>query len=228
MTLGPHEMQLVVDVPVSGTVSRHDDFDLYRPEGADHPLPAVVLVPGPVPPTLPVRPRQFPIFTGYGQLLAGRGVAAAVADVPFHNPRDWAQASRALSGVIESVRAHDAVDADRIAVWAFSAGALLVDSWFSDSPPWLRCLALSYPMLGPTADKLAPGRPLVLTRVGLESPQLQPVVDRFLSRAADTGTAVTVIDVPNGRHSFDILDPTEESRQAIHQALDLVVTHLTG
>jgi hypothetical protein len=32
------------------------------------------------------------------------------------------------------------------------------------------------------------------------------------------------VDVPNGHHSFDIVDDSDESRRAIVRALDLVVT----
>lgn len=227
MAMRPHEMQFVVDVPATGTMTRHADFDVYRPAGADRPRPAVVLVPGPMPADLPVRPRAWPLFVGYGHLLASRGVVAAVVEMPYHNPREWSQVSEALPGIVESVRGLDEVDADRVAVWAFSGGALLVGWWFPESPPWLRCLALTYPLLGPSADQLAPGRPLVLTRVGLESPELQATVDGFLNRAAETGTAVEVIDVPNGHHGFDVADHTDESRHAVHAAADLVVEHLT-
>lgn len=227
MAVAPHEMEFVVDAPASDTVRRHDDFDAYLPEGAG-PFPAVVVVPGPSPAVYPVRPRDWPLFAGYGRLLASRGVAVAVVDMPYHNPREWSPVSEALPGIVESVRGLDEVDADRIAVWAFSGGALLVGWWFPDSPAWLRCLALTYPMLGPTADQLAPGRPLVLTRVGLESPELQATVDSFLSRAKETDTSVHVIDVPNGHHGFDVADHTDESRHAVLEATDLVVGHLAG
>jgi dienelactone hydrolase len=227
MAQAPHELEFVVDTPAAGPARRHDDFDVYLPEGAG-PFPAVVIVPGPSPAVYPVRPRDWPLFTGYGRLLASRGVVAAVVDMPYHSPREWSPASEALPGIVESVRGLDEVDADRIAAWAFSGGGLLVGKWFADSPPWLRCLALTYPLVGPSADQLAPGRPLVLTQVGLESPELQATVDHFLSRAAETGTAVHVIDVPNGHHGFDVADHTEESRHAVRTAVDLVVEHLSG
>jgi dienelactone hydrolase len=221
MTQGPHELPFVVEAPTSGTVTEHDDFDVYRPDGAG-PLPAVVIVPGPVPEDSPVRPRRWPLFAGYGRLLADRGVAAAVLDLPYHSPAQWPRI--ALPEVVESVRALDVVDADRIAVWAFSGGGLLVGRWLAESPSWLRCLALTYPLLA--ADVVLPGRPLVLTRVGNERPEIQPTVDDFLSRAEVTGTAVRVIDVPHGQHGFDIVDHTDESRHAVLEAVDLVVGNL--
>jgi hypothetical protein len=32
-----------------------------------------------------------------------------------------------------------------------------------------------------------------------------------------------IIDVPNGEHSFDLLDPTDESRKAVECAVDAVL-----
>ena len=77
MAMAPHEMEFVVDAPASGTVRRHDDFDVDLPEAAGA-LPAVVIVPGPSPAVYPVRPRDWPLFTGYGRLLASRGVGVPV------------------------------------------------------------------------------------------------------------------------------------------------------
>jgi hypothetical protein len=226
MTL-PHELKFVVDVPATATVTRHDDFDLYRPQG-DGPLPAAVIVPGPAPAAYPIRPRDWPVYVGYGQLMAKRGVLTAILDLPYHNVTQWQEVSPALPGLVESVRGLDEVAADRVGIWAFSGGTLLVGSWFPESPPWLRCLALTYPLLGPPAAQLRPGRPLVLTRVGKEAPEPLAEVDRFLERAATTGTSVDLIDVPNGHHGFDAFDHTEESRRAVLEAVDRVAGYVSS
>jgi acetyl esterase/lipase len=222
----------VLDVPVTGMVTRHDEFDIYRPDGADQSLPTVVFVPGPMPAEFPARPRTWPVYEGYGRLMAGRGVIAVVPDLRYYAIDQWPQAAEDLLAVIESVRALEAVDAGRIAVWAFSAGGLLVGRWLGQSPQWLRCLALNYPLLAMPADPaeqaaaVQPGRPLVLTRVGRESPGIQATVDGFLSAAARTGAVVDVVEVPDGRHGFDMLDHTEASRRAVTAATDLVMDHL--
>jgi hypothetical protein len=38
---------------------------------------------------------------------------------------------------------------------------------------------------------------------------------------------VEVVDVPHGQHGFDALDHTDESREAVNRALDLVLDALT-
>jgi dienelactone hydrolase len=222
MAQAPHELEFVVEVPFAGTVSQHADFDVYRPEGAGAPLPAVIIVPGPSPAVYPIRPTHWPVYQGYSRLVANRGVVGVILDQPFHAPSLWAEPAEALPGLVESVRELDGVDADRIAVWAFSGGALLVGEWLAKSPEWLRCLALTYPLLN-EPEAVRPGRPLVLTRVGRELPERQVTVDRFLA----TGVDVRVVDVPDGQHGFDVLDHTEQSRHAVLEATDLVLGHLS-
>jgi dienelactone hydrolase len=229
---GPHELPFVLDVPVTARVTRHHDFDIYLPDGENKSLPAVVFVPGPMPAEFPAPPRAWPLYAGYGQLMVSRGVIAVVPDLHFYTVGHWQEASEHLTDVVGSVRALEAVDADRVAVWAFSGGGLLVGRWLAHSPAWLRCLALTYPLLAVPADPaeqagaVQPGRPLVLTRVGRESASIQATVDAFLSSAASTATFVDIVEVPDGRHGFDMVDQTEASRRAVIEATDLVIDHL--
>ncbi|MCS7478066.1 hypothetical protein ACFFQW_13655 [Umezawaea endophytica] len=217
----PHEMEFVVEAPFSGAVEQRDGYDLYLPPGVKKPVPAVVVVPGPAPARYPFRPRQWPVYQGYSRLVAARGVAGVVVDQPYHSVEDVAEQAEVVARVVEAVRAADEVDGDRVAVWAFSGGALLVGRWLGESPEWLRCLAFSYPLLG-SADEVRPGRPLVVTRVGLELPERQVTVDRLLEQAPDA----QVVEVPDGQHAFDVLDHTEQSRNAVEQAVGLVLGHL--
>ncbi|MET1072748.1 MAG: hypothetical protein ABWY11_08905 [Umezawaea sp.] len=223
MAQAPHELEFVVGTPFTGTTGQVDGYDAYLPPDADGPLPAVVVVTGPSPAVYPIRPREWPVYQGYARLLAERGVVAVIADPPYHSPAAWPDASADVAKAVEAVRAADGVDADRVALWAFSGGALLTGRWLAESPGWLRCLALSYPMMNP-ADAVAPGRPIVLTRVGLETAELQTTVDAFLAGGVDAH----VVHVPDGRHTFDVLDHTEQSRNAVVEAVDLVVGHLTA
>jgi probable phosphoglycerate mutase len=222
----PHELDFVVSVPVSGTVTENPRFDLYLPADADGPRPAVIIVPGAIPAEYPSRPRRWPAYRGYGRLLANRGAVGVVVDQPYHDFSQVPALAEDLAALVASVRALDEVDADRIAVWAFSGGAMLTDRWLADSPDWLRCLALTYPVWE-TPPAVRPGRPVVLTRVGKELAERQAVVDRFLADAAAGEVAVTVIDVPDGQHGFDVLDHTERSERAVLDAAGFVVERLS-
>jgi hypothetical protein len=45
--------------------------------------------------------------------------------------------------------------------------------------------------------------------------------------AHSCGARLKIIDVPDGRHGFDMLDHTDESREAVSRAFDTVLAALT-
>src|SRR5690348_15975827 len=114
MTQWPHQMEFVLSVPEAGAVREHAGFELYLPAGAGGPLPAVVVVPGAITAQYPIRPWKWPVYTGYGRLLASRGVAAAVVNLPFHDTSDAPGLVDTMAGLVASVRELPEVDADRI------------------------------------------------------------------------------------------------------------------
>jgi hypothetical protein len=67
---------------------------------------------------------------------------------------------------------------------------------------------------------------VVLTRVGLERPELAEAVEEFVTAAGKAHANLEIVDVQGGHHGFDIIDRTDESRAAEREGLDLVVTHL--
>ncbi|MFC4035700.1 alpha/beta hydrolase [Streptomyces polygonati] len=216
--------------------------DLYPPDaGTDGPRPAVLFVHGgPVPPDRRPTPRDWPAFVGYARYAASQGVFGVTLDHRLHGLGDFGRAAEDLAEAVELVRADPRVDADRIALWHFSAGGLLATDWLAAPPPWLRCLAASYPVLAPppnwglaesrfrpSAAVRGAGRlPIVLTRVGLESPEIAATVEEFLTAAEDSGAGVELIDVPLAHHGFETLDHTDETRRAVRAAFRSVLAHL--
>lgn len=228
-------------LPVEEIVpEHHDPIDLYLPAG-DGPHPAIVFVHGgPVPPEMTPSPRHWPMFRGYGALTAGRGAVGAVVDHPLRTPADYPASEAALRAALDTIRADPRVDPDRIAVWFFSGGSMLA-AWLLRQPPsWLRVLALTYPLLEPfpgmevdpdyrPAEVVASAGelPIVLTRVGLEAPFIAATVATFVTAAEATSVRLRIIDVPQGRHGFDMIDDTDESRAAIDTAVTAVLGELS-
>jgi len=223
---------------------RHDTWDLYvQPlapstgaTAAQRPL--VVLVHGgPVPVDLTPPPRQWPVFRGYGALLAAAGAAAAVVGHPLHSMEDYASAFKVVAAAIAAARQDDRVDAARVAVWHFSGSGPMTAQWLAAPPPYLRCLAMSYPVLGDRPDRLlpegyrpieviaahAPDIPLVLTRVGREAAPVAAGVDEFIAAAHRSGARLEVIDVPDGVHGYDMFEPTRPSQEAVRASIDRVI-----
>lgn len=235
----PHLRPFLLDVPPC-TRERTDTLDLYLPE-ADGPVPAVVFVHGgPVPAGVLPTPRDWPAFAGYGRALADGGVAAVMFDHRLHDVADYGRAADDLAAAVELVRADPRVDPDRVALWFFSGGGLLAADWLAAPPPWLRCLAATYPVLaalpgwGSTGRPFRPAEelpragslPLVLTRVGLEHAAIAATVARFTEAADACGAALEVIDVPHAHHGFETIDHTPEARAAVRAAIAAVAGHL--
>ncbi|MGW7310849.1 alpha/beta hydrolase [Streptomyces sp. NPDC054835] len=218
---------------------REGRVDLHLPE-AEGPRPAVLFVHGgPVSPDARPTPRDSTTLLGYARYVAGLGVVGATLDHRLHDLGDYPRAAEDLAEAVEFVRADPRVDGDRIALWFLSAGGLLSADWLAAPPPWLRTVALSYPVLAPPPSwravhprfrpagaVAAASPPLVLIRAGLEHEVFAAAVEEFLTAAAKAGAAVDVVDAPLGHHGFETLDHTEDTRAAVVRATRAVLGHL--
>jgi len=212
------------------TVIDGGGFDLYLSSNRAGPTPVTVLVHGGPMREPPVAPAtHWPVFRGYAAALAARGIAAAMFDHVLLRSMDYAKAAEQLAAVVDAARAHAAVDGDRVAIWFFSGGGPLA-AWALRKPPqWLRAVALSYPMLQPLGQvsgfapalelSAATRLPILLTRVGLEFPDFAAAQDDFVNAAQSQRADLTVIEIPDGHHAFDVVDNTDHCRQAIADAL---------
>ncbi|WP_030602185.1 alpha/beta hydrolase [Streptomyces achromogenes] len=234
----------LLDVPERPRVrSGHVDLHLPEPGETDAPRPAVLFVHGgPLSPDLVPAPRDWPFYVGYARLAASLGAVGAVVEHRLHGLTAYPRAADDVTEAVALLRADPRVDPERIALWFFSGAGLLVTDWLTGPPEWLRCVALTYPILAPLpgwgavpprfrpAEALRAGGAeppaLLLTRAGLETPQIAATVERFLEAAAEAGTPVQIIDVPHGAHGFELHGPMDESREAVTRAMTAVLSHL--
>jgi dienelactone hydrolase len=242
----PHEarkkvetiLQSVVVAPQPVNPVRETNLDLYLPAGNEPAAGVVFVHGGPVPIGRRPTPRDWPVYQGYGCAAAARGLVGATFDHGFHDFDLIKEAGEDIAAAVDRVRAHPRVDPDRIAVWFFSGGGILMGNWLSEPPSWLRCVAASYPIC-PTQEELgdvgispnealrsAGDLPILLTRAGQEQADLAEAVEVFVATAADAGANLEIIDVPDGQHGFDVVDHTDQSRAAVERALDWVGSRL--
>jgi acetyl esterase/lipase len=214
---------------------REGIIDVYAPPGRDRlARPAVVFVHGgPLPADLRPAPRDWPVFSGYGSLAASNGMVGVTIDHRLHSPADYSTAADDVASAVAQARALDEVDPDRVVLWFFSGGGLLSADWLAQPPPWLRGIAATYPLLAPLpgwdvdarfnpvqAVRSAGALRILLTRVGREQPEIAATVEAFTASAESHLVAIDVIDVPDGQHSFDMLDHTDSSRAAVTEAMN--------
>lgn len=234
--LEPSELPLIVSTPAEGIVRvRNELYTTYRPAGVGDvsQLPVVVFVHGAFDRTRPVRPRDWAMYDG--RLAAGHGLFGIVVDLPhLHWPLEsdtLPQSRRDLDAALSRTRELSQVASDRIALWAFSAGALLSVRYIAQQPSWLRCAALSYPLVFEPGDPprwpylgIRPRCPMAVIRVGQEDPTWLAELDSYLTTS--DAEDVDVISVPHGHHGFDALDDSAESRDAITATMTFVARQL--
>jgi dienelactone hydrolase len=220
---------------------RDENIDVYWPtdSGGGKPPVVVFVHGGPVPAEQRPTPRDWPVYIGYGSLAASHGIVGVTVDHRLHSLADYPVAAEDVASAVGRARALPGVNADRVALWFFSGGGLLTTDWLAEPPPWLRCVAATYPLLAPLpgwevderfrpvdAVHAARSLPILLTRVGRERPVVAETVQAFVAEAEQSRAGLTVIDVPEGQHAFDILDHNEGSRAAVRQAMDWVAKAL--
>ncbi|TSB28908.1 dienelactone hydrolase family protein [Streptomyces benahoarensis] len=241
----PHLRPFVLDVP-EVPCERNETIDLYLP-GGDGPHPAVIVVHGgPIPEGIRPTPREWPTLTGYARLAAAHGAVGVTFDHRLYDIDGYPRAAEDVAAAVARVREDPRVDGDRIALWFFSGGGLLAADWLSAPPPWLRCIAASYPILAPLpnwgldGDRFRPAAalrgagdlPLVVVRAGRELPEIAATVTEFLTAAEAHGATLEVIDVPDGHHGFETADHHSDAdpaalRTAVRSALRTVLGRLT-
>lgn len=89
---------------------------------------------------------------GYARLAAAQGAVGVTLDHRLHDVADYERAAEDVAAAVELARADPRVDADRIALWFFSAGGLIMADWLRARPVWLRCVAATYPILAPMSN----------------------------------------------------------------------------
>jgi hypothetical protein len=71
----------------------------------------------------PVRPRDWPVFGGYGRLAAARGLVGVTIDLEYPGLPAWPAAADRLAQVVEAIRSRPEVQATVDAFLANAAAA---------------------------------------------------------------------------------------------------------
>ncbi len=193
--------------------------------------------------------KEMESFISWGQLMAASGVAAILYSTGREPATD-------IQNVLQYIREHAAtlgIDENRIGVWACSGHApLALSVLMQETSGDLQCAALCYgytldldgatgvaeaasafrfvnPCGGSAVADLPQNMPLFLVRAGKdEMPHLNEALDRFTADALAGNLPVTLVNLPEAPHAFDLLDDREASREVIRQVLAFMQFHLQG
>lgn len=210
-------------------------YDLYAPAAAPRASPAVILIHGgPIP---SIGARRSGVFVSYGRILAAMGMIGIAFDHRLLAADRLHDSAADVADLLRHVRDQAStlgIDASRLALWAFSGGGPLLAAPLRERPSWLKLVVAYYAVMEPLGsgqdESLSPaaalGRdasnapPIVLARAGLDVPEINWSIDRFVAAANSAGATVDLLTHPTGRHGFDILDPGDRSNQIIQRTLD--------
>jgi acetyl esterase/lipase len=136
------------------------------------------------------------------------------------------------------------IDPDRLTLWAFSGGGLLLSRALREAPSYLRSLVAYYAVLdtppsvaGLTEDmlkELSPLRqlkskqkgqavpPLFIARAGQDNPALNGAMDRLVQEALARNLTLDLSNHVAGQRGFDVLNDDERTREIIRRTLDFI------
>ena len=233
-------------------------MDIYAPPA----LAAGVRVPviffihgGYIPRTITFLPKEWGVYQSYGRLAAASGFLGVTFN---HRYWGWTREDmeRSFGDMLDAIRfvrnhAGDYhVDADRVALWAYSGGGPHLSIPLREKLAFVRCLVSFYAILDlvpavkeqsldPEKEGAADFSPITylrkegprlpptfIGRAGLDEPSLNETVDRFIARALELNEMIEVMNHPGGHHGFDILDDDARSREAIARALEFIKAYI--
>jgi acetyl esterase/lipase len=230
--------------------------DVYQPRNPGNAkTPIVILIHGGVGPEIPIRPKDWGFYQGWGRLLAASGLVAVTFNHRLGYPQPFMnEAADDVAQLIGFIRQHApeyGADPDRLCLAVYSAGGPLLSEYIRTPPPYVRCLTAFYSMLdirdselhrrfmtaaqleafSPAAqlekhaDQLPP---MFVARAGRDQiPGLNTWMEKFLDLAVKKNAPLTLAIHPTGVHGFENSTDDDRSREIIRMAIEFMRTHLS-
>ena len=237
------------DIPYTAPGGEALTMDVYQPSGSCSAWgwPVVLMVHGGPVPMLGAK--NMGVFTSYGRLLAASGFVAVIFNHRFLAPERLSDAGADVEAAARYVRDHAAdlsIDGKRLGIWAFSGGGPLLSLALRERGLGARAVVAYYAALdlqekppGASAAlsddvrrdfspvhhvKAGAGKtpPILVARAGLDHPFLNASIDRFVHEALAVNASLDLMNHPDGRHGFDILDDDARSREIIARTLEFL------
>ena len=212
---GMESVDVRKDVVYDGT----HKLDLYRPKNDASALPVVIFINGVGAPNF----KEWGQYTSWPRLVAAKGLAA----ISYQTEGDSAGQTDALLRYVLEHAAELKIDPKRVAIWACSANGRVGTALIANQPADAFRAAVFYYALMETAPKHA-DLPVLIARAGLENPSLNRTIDRWAAQAVAMEAPVTLLTYPQGRHGFELVDDTDESRRIVRHTLEFLKHHLTS
>ncbi len=211
-------------------------FDLYLPpaSGAQSPTPGLAARSGPPPVVIFINGvgagragnlpmREWGIYSSWARLCAVSGMAAIVHDVRSEHA---AQDAADLLAHVQREAAALGVAGNDMCLWSCSANVRVgFPLAYDPVNTFVKAAVIFYGVPDSTLPR--PDLPVLVGRAGLDSPNINGALDRFVARALRVNAPVTLLNVHNGHHAFDLIDNDDQSRAAVRATLDWMAAQLS-
>jgi dienelactone hydrolase len=235
------------DLQIQGSDGNPIAVDLYRPRGIS-PVPAVVIVVGYPGGVSPLAFKELPFVRDWALWFAASGVAA----ITYTN-RTPADDLAVLMKQIGDPGGSWGIDRRRVGLFAQSGNVpVALGALVRDRHVDARCAAFTYgfmldarggtavadaanafgfanPCASTTIDDLDPAVPVLIVRAGRDQfTGLNRSIDDFVTDALARNRAISVVNLPDAPHAFDLADNSQASRSAVGQVLSFIRDQLTA
>jgi pimeloyl-ACP methyl ester carboxylesterase len=183
---------------------------------------------GPIPDNLHTTPVDWGLFQSLARLLAASGIVAVMFNHRFFS---LDSAPTAMND-IEDLMSH--LGAERVCLWVFSGGGSLLARVLRNTPASVQCVVAYYAALAAQTSEFSAvdaieenvGRipPILVARAGLDRPQLNEAIDRFIAVALRKNATIDVMNHPTGQHGFDFRDDNERTREILARTVEFIQT----
>lgn len=227
------------------------DFYVPASASKNKRMPAVIFIHGgPAPPSI-LSPKDWGVFTSYGRLAAASGLVGITFNHRHHGlSREKLEASfgdvqdaiNFINRMAESFR----IDNNKLCLWAFSGGGCHLSIPLKEKMKNIRCLVSYYAVMNlkyfispepkkefaAYLDQLAPIQylknkkfsfpPILIARAGKDMPAIHKSIQEFTDHALEANVLIELLNHPEGRHGFDVLNNDDRSRAIIAHTIKFI------
>lgn len=166
---------------------------------------------------------EWALMISWGQIISASGMNAVIYQSAVKPDED-------LEDLVNYLRQNATklqIDENRLAVFTMSGNTDTALPFFARiNRDFVRCAVIYYGFVidNPPVRK---DLPIMIVRAGLEvSADLNKRLDNYVKLLIEQNAPLKFINYAEGRHSFDLVDDTEKSREIMRETLNFLRQHL--